>query len=201
MADGLFRLDERPTDVMVPDEPERERQPRLPRVTESGVHAGVGHGNDEVRIRRMLACEPGSECLAGGGDALAEDFRVWTREVDVLEDARGRIRERETAGRQTFAREPYDFARLDVALETGADQVESAGLRRDDGRSLADSQRKRADAVWIPRGENALAREHDDRVCPLHVEQRLGECRGDVRRLRAGDEVQDDFRVRRGREK
>ena len=52
----------------------------------------------------------------------------------------------------------------------------------------------------IARREDPLPGENEDRVPPLHVEQRLGQRGGNVGRLRARDEVQYDFRIRRGRE-
>ena len=99
-----------------------------------------------------------------------------------------------------FAGQPDDLARLDVALESRADQVERAGLGRHDGRSLADAERERPDAVRIPHGEDPVAGKDHDRITAADLEQRLRDGARQGRRLGAGDEVKNDLRVGRGRE-
>ena len=156
---------------MVADEAEPERDARLPRVAERRVHAGVGHGHDDVGLRRVLPGQPRAEGLARRRDAPSEDERVGAREVDVLEDARGVLRKGEPVRRESFPRELDDLARLDVPLELRADQVERARLRRDDRRPLADAERERPDAVGVPRGEDPLGREDQERVGPADRQQ------------------------------
>ena len=57
VADRLLGLDERAPDVVVADEAEGERDARLLGVAERRVHAGVGHGHDDVGLGRVLARE------------------------------------------------------------------------------------------------------------------------------------------------
>ena len=148
----------------------------------------------------MLLRQAAPEALPRRGDAAAEDHRVGAGEVDVLEDAGCRDREREAVRRDALAGQPHDLARLDVALVLRADQVEGAGLGGDHGRALADAQRQRADAVGIAGGEDALAGEDHDRVRAADLQQRLRDRPRQGRGLRAGDQVQDHLGVRGRRE-
>ncbi len=148
----------------------------------------------------MLPSQPAAESLPRGRDAPAEHLRVRPGEVDVLEDAGRRDREREPVRGEAVAREAHDLPRLDVALEFGPDEVEGAGLRGDDRRPLADAEREGADPVRIAHGENPLTGEDDERVRPADVGQRLGDRGREGRGLRTGHEVEDHLGVRGRRE-
>src|SRR3989454_11951012 len=50
IANGLRWLDERPSDVVVADEPHTERDFRFERVADRGRHAGIRHRHDEVGL-------------------------------------------------------------------------------------------------------------------------------------------------------
>ena len=103
--------------------------------------------------------------------------------------------------RHALPGQPHDLTGLDVAVELRADEVERAGLRGHHGRSFADPQREGADSVGVPRGEDPVPREDENRVRAADLEERFGEGRREVGRLRPRHEVEDDFRVRRRGEK
>src|SRR5260221_13924500 len=87
VADGLLWLDERPADVVVPDQAIREGNPGLTGVAEGREHARIGNGDDDVGVDGAFARQLRAEALAYLGYVIAEDHGVWPCEVDVLEDA------------------------------------------------------------------------------------------------------------------
>ena len=200
MADRLLGLDEGPPDVVVSHQPECKREPRLARVAQGRIHARVGHRHDHVRRGGVFPRQARPESLARGRHALSEDERIGTREVDMFEDARGESGKRETLRGETLARQPDDLSRLDVALVARLDQVERACLRRHHRRALSDPKRKRPDAVGVARREDPLPGEDEQRVRPAHLGKRLGDRADECGCLGASDQVEDDLRVRRGRE-
>src|SRR5262249_13949984 len=95
----------------------------------------------------------------------AEDHAIGPREIYVLEDAAGLLHLSREEARRDAVRIHHDhLARLDVALEHGANQIERAGLRsKHDGVALrasavADaSHGERAEAARVAHGKNAVA--------------------------------------------
>ena len=68
-----------------------------------------------------------------------------------------------------------DLAILDVAHEARADDVERAGLGRQDVCAVELAEDQRADAQRIARADQFLIGEHDQRIGPLDLPQRLDE--------------------------
>src|SRR5205823_13400796 len=66
----------------------RSREPRFRGVADGGRDAGVGNRDDQIRLGGALAGEEPSEHLARLRHVAAEDDRIGTREINVLEHAR-----------------------------------------------------------------------------------------------------------------
>ena len=65
VPDLIGRLDERPSDIMVADDPEFEGQSRFLGIAERRRHAGIGDRNDDVRVDMALASEFPADAFAG----------------------------------------------------------------------------------------------------------------------------------------
>ena len=168
VADGLLRLDERPPDVVIADQSELERNAGFLRVAERGEEAGIGDGNDDIRVHWMLARKLCSEALPGLSDVGAEDDGVGPREVDVLEDAprlalRGELMDHAKCGGGGGATlHHHDLAGTNLADGIRFDQIEGAGLGGDDERVGETPQDERTKPVGIARGVDAAGGEHGD---------------------------------------
>jgi hypothetical protein len=110
----------------------------------------------------LLDREALPHALAGAVDRLAVDQAVGPREVDVLEDAEPRHRlDVEAVAGQSALVDHHDLAGLDVAHVLGLDQVEGAGLRRQDVGVLPPSDHQRAKPVGIAHADQlAVGQEH-----------------------------------------
>ncbi len=142
--------------------------------------AGIGNRDNDVggnvRFARELAAHLVTRLLY----PAAEDFAVGARKVNLLKDA---TRLRDTGGvlaaGQAVAGDHDQLAGKIVADVFGAEQIEGAGFRSEDdgvGRAMvADAaDGKRAEAARIARGEDAIAREHDDGECAFKLGERVG---------------------------
>src|SRR4029078_603983 len=87
MANMIGRLDEGPSDIVIADDAELERDPRLLRIADRGRHTRIGHRHDDVGRHRAFLGKLGAYLLAGLVDADALDPAVGPGEVDMLEDA------------------------------------------------------------------------------------------------------------------
>ena len=90
-----------------------------------------------------------------------------------------------------------DFAVLDVAHESRADDVERAGLGSQDRAAVEFAQHQRPDAEGIARADQLLVGERHERVGALDLGQRLDEPVDDFRPPRSRREQQDDLGVGR----
>ena len=92
----------------------------------------------------------------------AVELGVGPREVNELEDAQcGLVR---LGGHDAFdavVGEDHDLARLDVTDERGADDVECAGFRGEDGMPVEVAEHERANAVGIAEADQLLLVHHD----------------------------------------
>src|SRR5690606_13215976 len=196
---GLRRVDEGAADVMVPDQPQLERDAARLAVAERGRVRRVRNAEDAVRVRRLLDREPAPERSPRAVHARAEDVRVRTREIDQLEDARRRLRRRDQPAERSddVALDLQDLARLEVAHVLGADQVERARLARDDVAAAPAPEDERAEAPRVPRRVQRLADREDQRERADQPGERFADLlvRGRVARTR--DQVDYDLRVDR----
>src|SRR6266481_9394851 len=133
MANLVGRLDESSTDVMIADDAKLERQSRFLGIADRGGYARIRDRHDDVRVDRIFASEFLSDALARFVNTPAFDDTVGAGEVDVLEDTEPTVAPAEgLKALEPTGADDNDFARGDIADELRADDVESAGLRRED---------------------------------------------------------------------
>ena len=129
VADLVRRLDEGAADIVVADDAELEGDARLRGVAHGRRHAAVGHRHHHIGRHAALARQLGADALARLVDRRALHHAVGAGEVDVLEDAEAALVAAEGLDAvHARAVDDDDLARLDVAHELGADDVEGAGL-------------------------------------------------------------------------
>ena len=87
------------------------------------------------------------------------------------------------------------FAVLDVADIARADDVERAGLRRDDRAAVEFAEHEGADAERVARGDQLLVGQRDQRIGAFERAQRLDELVDEQAAPRTGDEMQDRLGV------
>ena len=98
------------------------------------------------------------------------DDRIRPREVDVLEDAGPRRLGAERLDQfDTVLGRDDDFAILDVAHEASADDVERAGLRRQDRAAVEVAEHQGTDAQRVACADHLLVGEADERVGALDL--------------------------------
>ena len=135
-------------------------------------------------------------------DALAVDDGIRAREVDVLEDAAGLLLvRRERIRLEAVLVDDDHLTRQDVAHELCADDVEAAGLRREDPAALLRlAEAERTEALRIA-GADELVLGHDRQaVAALDHLEALDDAFLDCLLVGARDEVHDDFRIDGGLE-
>ena len=162
LAELLPGLDEGALDVAVLDQAVVLRQAGGARVAGGGRVAGVGHRDHEVGLDGRLAPEDLAHLRADLLEDLALEPGVGAREVDVLEDAVGAALRLDHLARLEPALADRDqLARLDLAHQLGADDVEGAALRGDAPAVAELAERERADAVRVAEGDHgALGHDH-----------------------------------------
>ncbi len=131
VAGDLVGKNERPADEAVGDDPFLERDFGLLGEAERGGAAAVGHGHDVIGVDGRLDRQLPAHRFADDVHRLAENFAGRVGEIDVLEDAMGLLRRRETSkvrecrpcwSMRTIS--PGSISRSNV----GADGVEGAGF-------------------------------------------------------------------------
>ena len=114
----------------------------------------------------------------------------------MLEDAGAGRRLLEWAeGADAGAVDDHDFARVDVADEAGADDVERDGFRREDRRFAELAHDQRPNAERIAAGDQAFFGQDQQRVSAFDLLQRVDQPVHRGGRLRRRDEVDDDLGV------
>ena len=141
----------------------------MPVAREKPIAAGVpesGIGSTRSALDRRLGRQPLAHRDPGAVHLDAVEARVGPGEVEELEQAEGaRGRLRRTPGTLLDAVLVGDqqLARGDVALELGADEVERAGLRGDDGIVAEPAEHERTEAVRVAEGEQLALGQPDHR--------------------------------------
>ncbi len=183
--------------------------PDLGGVAERGGDAGVGHGDDEVGGDAGLARELAAHLLADSLHPAAEDAAVRAGEVDVLEDAAG-WRDSlggDTCGEvtpssETMTSSPGSTSRSYLACSRSKAQVSEAKTKVSGAPFVAGdaAHGERAEAVWVARGEDAVARHHDDGEGAFDLGERVGDAVDQRGLLGVRDELDDDLGVGGGLE-
>src|SRR5215472_10887201 len=201
IADRLRRLDERAADVMIADQAHAEGNFGFERIADGSGHAGVGHGNHNVRFGGMFAREQAAEHFAALVDGAAENDAVRTREIDVLENALLMLlRGREVDGLDAAFRDAHHFTGLDFADVLRVQQVERAGFRsHEPGKGATRRQKlaegQRAEAARVTHGVQLVAGKNEERIGAFDLIQCVAERARKIAGLRAREQMHDDFRI------
>ena len=166
-----------------------------------GRRARVGDRQDEVGVDRGLAREPLAHPHARVVHLHPVELGVGSREVEELPDAeRAAVRPLERLDRvQAVGVGEDELARLHLAHELRADEVERARLGGDDPVVVDAPDHERAEAVRVAERDEPSFRERDDGVRALEPAHRVRH--GLVeRRLVVRDQRGDQLAVGRRRE-
>ena len=154
---GLMKV--RP-DVVVPDQAVLQLDPR--RLGEAERHrvGAVGHGEDHLGVGgRVLPRQAAPRFAADPVHRLAEHVAVGPGEVDQLEDAAAdRLGAERLQVVDLAVGDPDELARLELAEERGADQVEGAGLAGGHDAAAEPAEDERAESARVDHGVERAAR-------------------------------------------
>ena len=201
VADGIGRLDEGAADIVVADDAEIEGDAGGLREADRGGNARIGHRHDDVGGGRRLARELRADALAHFVDAGALHDRIGAGEIDLLEDAGALAHRRERFSRFDAALgDDEELARLDLAHQARADDVERAGLRYEHRRAVEIAQEERADAERVAAADQLLFGQRDQRIGALDLAERVDHALHQRAAVAGGDQVQDGLGVGGGLE-
>ena len=147
------------------------------RVALRGGDAGLRDGHDHVGVDRGLTRQRLTHALPGRVHALAVEHRVGTREVDELEEAELRVGL--GVALRVHARRVDDehLARLDLAHEVRADDVERGGLAGEHPPAFDAAEHERPEPVRVAHADEVRFVHHHEREATLelgeHTLQRL----------------------------
>src|SRR5919112_4188808 len=164
LAHTVGRLYEGPPDVAVLYEAFCVGDAAPLRVADSRHHPRIGDGDDDVGLRRRLLGQELAHPVPGVGDLASVEARVGTGEVNILEDTQSTAGALGPVARQALVVYNYDLARLHVAQEVGADDVEAAGLAGDGVTALDLADREGTEAVRVAEGDELVTEDHGYRV-------------------------------------
>src|SRR6266852_5944887 len=116
ISDGLRRFDESASDVVIANQAHAKGNFGFERIADGRGHAGIGHGDDDIRIDGMLLREEASEHLAAFVHGAAKHNAVRAGEIDVFENALLKLfLRREVDGLDSGFRDAHHFAGFDLA--------------------------------------------------------------------------------------
>src|SRR5262249_14432112 len=87
MPNGLLRINERASNIMIADEPCIKGNTSLLRIPQGRRNAGVRNGNDHIGLYGSLMGQLPPKRLADEVHVVAKNIAVRTRKIDQLEDA------------------------------------------------------------------------------------------------------------------
>ena len=206
VADLVGRLDEGAADIVVTDDPEFEWDAAGLGVTHGGGHAAIGNGDDDIGGNAAFDRELGADALARLIYRHALHHGIRPGEIDIFEDAEAfpQPGERlETA--DALVVDDDDLARLHVADEVSADDVQRAGLARQHpaaGRAVAGdaAENKGAHAHRIAHAEQRLVGQGDQGIGADDAPQGVDQTVLDGGIERDGDEVDEHLAIGGGLE-
>ena len=196
LADMLGRLDEGAPDIVVADDAELVGDTRLLGISYGGGNSRVRDRYDDIGCGGSFTGQLRAAGLADVVDAAAADDRVRPGEVDIFEDARTRRHRLERLVRMSaFVVEDQDFAVLDVAHMLRADDVERAGLRRQDRATVQLAEHQRPDAERIAGADQLFVGQSDKGVGAFEGAQPFDEAIDKAVAVRPGHEVKNDLGI------
>ena len=172
LPDGLAGLDERPAHVGVLDQALPVGDAAGLGVPDGRRRAGLGHRDDQVGLDRVLGGQPPADLDPGGLHAAARDGGVRAGQVDVLEQAARRVRPGEAPRPDPALVDGDQLARLDLADERGAHDVQRRGLAGHHPAAASWPSTSGPEALRVAgRVQGVLVHEHQ-RVGAAHQRQR-----------------------------
>ena len=197
MADLVGGFDEGTADIVVADDAEIERDAGLLGVAEARRHAAVGNGHYEIGGHTAFARKFRADALARLVDRNTFHDAVGSREINILENAKALSlgpERHQRANARTI--EDHHFAGRKIAHVGGADNVERAGLGREDPRIVELAEHKRAHAARIAHGDDRVLGDAGQRIRSLDLVEGRDQARDEIA-LRLGHQMDDDFGVGR----
>ena len=152
LADGLRRLNEGPSDVGILHQALPVGNAGLLRIADRGGSAGLRNADHQVGVDRAFTGQPTTDFEAGAVHRPAGDRAVGSCQVDVFEDAALGFGVGETGRPHAVGVDRQELARLNVADERGADDVERGGFGGHHPAAVQSSQAQRPYAVRVARG-------------------------------------------------
>ncbi len=197
VPDGFLGLDEGPPHVVTPHDPVVKGDARALGVPQGGIDARVGDRHHDVRLDRSLLRQKPPQLLPDPGDLLAEDEAVRPGEVHVLEDAgSGRLAGKGERGVEALPVNADELPRLDVPNERGLQQIEGAGLGRQEVPVLEAAEREGAEPPGVPDPQELVLVHQDQGVGAPDLAEGLDRRLHQAAGIGAGDQVEDDLGVR-----
>src|ERR1019366_5575344 len=91
ITNGLGGFDERAAYVVVPDQPNLERDAGFLGESRSGGDAGIRHRYDYVSVHGMLLCQVAAQHFAAMLNRAAKHYAIGSGKINMLENALGRL--------------------------------------------------------------------------------------------------------------
>ena len=177
---------------------EFERQPRFLGIADRRRDAGIGYRHHYVGRNPGLDRQFGTDFLARLIDAASLDHAVGSREVDIFENTeplRRRLERFDAADAGLVYHD--DFTGLDVTNEFSTDDIERAGLRREDQAAVEAADLQGADAEPVAHPDHRLAGHHDQRIGAVDLRQGVDQTVHEGGHRAGGDQVDDNLAIHR----
>ncbi len=201
----LVGLDERAADVAVLHQAVAVGDAGGARVALRGGNPRLGDRHHHVGVDRRLARQLLAHALTSRVDALAVEHRVGTREVDELEQTELRVGFGEPGGVDARRVDHDHLARLDLAHEVGADDVERRGLAREHPTAFDATEHEGPEAVRVAHADQVRFVHHHEREAagemrehPFERDLELATVGSGVGGVLGGDQLGDERGIRGG---
>jgi shikimate dehydrogenase len=194
----LRGVEECPADVVVADKGMVVGNLRFLAEAERGVVAGIGHGNDKIRLDRMKPGEFTAHVGPHRANVGAFEGAVGPREINVLENAEAEmlLADERLDGAKSLFVDDDDFARLDVADELRAgDDVEGARFAGEEPGVANFADAERPEAEGIAYADDFPFAHEDEGKRAANLAQGLDEAAVAEVESGLGHEVKDDLAV------
>src|SRR6516162_6362382 len=196
LANVLGRLDEGAADIVIANDAELIGEARFLGITDRRRHPRVRYRHDHIGGCGHFASQFRAACFADGVDAAAAKTRIRPGEIDVFENTGPRRLRRERLVRMCAVLvEDEDFAVFDIAHILRADDVERAGLRRENRATVQFAKHERADAKRVAGADKLFVGQPDKGVRAFKHAQTFDEPIDKTIAMRAGHQMQNYFGI------
>ena len=174
-ADGLLRFNKCAPNIMVADDAQFKRHLRLVGIADGGWHAAIGHRNDDICRHRTFKGQLAAKRLAAIINAFSANNTVGAGEINIFENAgaRRKFGERFDTLQPIFGNDD-NLAIFNLAHKLRADNIQRAGLRRQNIMPVKLAQNKRSNAQRVARANEFFIGHDNQRIRPFDLEKRIG---------------------------